>query len=206
MFETHSCPPPLCLLDAKANVLVDNNGRARIAGFNPLSVASDQSAVTSPAMGSGTIRWMSPELFAMDGSGFKENHTTKESDCYALGMVIYEVLSGQIPYAPCPEPIVILRVLNGDRPERPQGAQGAWFTDRIWEILQLCWSHRPSDRISAKTVLLGLESDSSPLKPSSDMAGDVERDSGGQLDAAANESGTFSPFHPKLILTILALQ
>ena len=38
------------------------------------------------------------------------------------------------------------------------------------------------------------------------MAGDVETDSGGQSDATANESSTFSPFHPKLILTILALQ
>ena len=79
-------------------------------------------------------------------------------------------------------------------------------SDRIWEISRLCWSHRPSDRISAKTVLLGLESDSSPLKPSSNVGGDVKTDSGGQSDATANESSTFSPFHPKLILTILALK
>ena len=34
----------------------------------------------------GTVRWMSPELF------FGQNSSpTRESDCYALGMVIYEV-------------------------------------------------------------------------------------------------------------------
>ena len=34
----------------------------------------------------GTIRWMSPELFRDYG-----HRQTKQSDCYALGMVIYEV-------------------------------------------------------------------------------------------------------------------
>jgi len=34
----------------------------------------------------GTVRWMSPELL------FGQNSpSTRESDCYALGMVIYEV-------------------------------------------------------------------------------------------------------------------
>ena len=34
----------------------------------------------------GTVRWMSPELL------FGENSPpTRESDCYALGMVIYKV-------------------------------------------------------------------------------------------------------------------
>ena len=42
----------------------------------------------------GTYRWMSPELldperFGMPGS--EDNRPTRQSDCYALGMVIYEV-------------------------------------------------------------------------------------------------------------------
>ena len=42
----------------------------------------------------GTYRWMSPELldperFGMSATG--DNRPTKQSDCYALGMVIYEV-------------------------------------------------------------------------------------------------------------------
>ena len=34
----------------------------------------------------GTVRWMSPELFSDQNPPL-----TRESDCYALGMVIYEV-------------------------------------------------------------------------------------------------------------------
>ena len=38
----------------------------------------------------GTFRWMGPEL--LDPEGFGSNgRPTRESDCYALGMVIYEV-------------------------------------------------------------------------------------------------------------------
>ena len=42
----------------------------------------------------GTYRWMSPELldperFEMPKS--EDNRPTRQSDCYALGMVIYEV-------------------------------------------------------------------------------------------------------------------
>ena len=38
----------------------------------------------------GTLRWMSPELLDPTQFGSK-GHLTRESDCYALGMVIYEV-------------------------------------------------------------------------------------------------------------------
>jgi len=38
----------------------------------------------------GTTHWMSPEL--LDSTRFGSNgHPTRESDCYALGMVVYEV-------------------------------------------------------------------------------------------------------------------
>jgi len=44
--------------------------------------------------GGGTRRWMSPEL--LDPERFRipeseDDRPTRQSDCYALGMVIYEV-------------------------------------------------------------------------------------------------------------------
>jgi len=41
----------------------------------------------------GTYWWMSPELLHPEGFGIpkSENRPTRQSDCYALGMVIYEV-------------------------------------------------------------------------------------------------------------------
>ena len=76
----------------QANVLVDNTGTARIADFGLMTMA-DLSAVllseTAVSPG-GTLCWMSPEL--LDPPRFGSNgRPTRESDCYALGMVIYEV-------------------------------------------------------------------------------------------------------------------
>ena len=56
-------------------------------------------------MEGGTIGWMSPELLDPGRFNLTEGRRTKESDCYALGMVIYEVLSGQAPFAPLSPPL-----------------------------------------------------------------------------------------------------
>ena len=42
----------------------------------------------------GTYRWTSPELLDPEMSGIpqsEDDRPTRQSDCYALGMVIYEV-------------------------------------------------------------------------------------------------------------------
>ena len=96
---------------------------------------------------------MSPELLAPDQSSLKDSRPTKQSDCYALGMVIHEVLSGQVPFAPFNHYIVMRKVMEGERPERPEGVAGAWFTDDIWRILNWCWAAQPEDRPSITAVL-----------------------------------------------------
>jgi len=105
----------------------------------------------------GTTRWMSPELVDPDQFGLKGTLQTKKSDCYALGMVIYEVLSGHVPFVTYGAVAVIQKVTRGERPERPQGGEGAWFADYLWDTLQLCWAHRPEGRPTIEAVLECLE-------------------------------------------------
>jgi len=92
---------------------------------------------------------MSPELFDPERFGVEDNRRTKSSDCYALGMVFYEVLSGHVPfprYGKYGKYAVISKVLRGERPERPQGTEGNRFTDDVWGILGSCWQPNPGDR------------------------------------------------------------
>ena len=147
----------------------------------------------------GAIPWMSPELLYPEKFGLKKSHLTKGSDCYALGMVIYEVLGGQAPFASRRDPEILYMVLGGERPERPRGDEGKPFTDRIWEVLEHCWQPQPSNRLSAKAVLMGLEG-KSPFGPPYDTDGDTDTDPDDRSDDAASGSGTLSPFHPRLIL------
>ena len=100
---------------------------------------------------------MSPELFALDKSGLGYSRRTKHSDCYAFGMVIYEVLSGELPFSGYLDYAVIVKVLAGERLERPQGLEGMWFTDDIWSVLEHCWEPVPGNRPSVPEVLRSLK-------------------------------------------------
>ena len=181
----------------KANILIDRSGHACLAdfSFSSFTTASDESTAVSSWADGGTLQWMSPEL--LDPESFdlgKKARPTKESDYYALGMVVYEVLSGQTPFAPTRGPVVVWRVLEGKRPARPQGDEGKQFTDVIWSVLERCWKHQPSDRPSAKTVLLCLEGPLLLSRQSSGMGGVVETDTDHHSDTTASNSGTFSRF------------
>jgi serine/threonine protein kinase len=140
---------------------------------------------------------MSPELINPGKFGLEDNRPTKESDLYALGMVIYKVLSGRRPFAKYKHSAIADAVLAGRRPGRPRGKDGKLFTDEIWGALELCWKDQPQDRISASAVLLCLEGDPPPLGPSFNIDGDAETGNG---DWSDTDSGMFSPFYPWPIL------
>jgi len=185
-------PSCIRLTGLKTNVLINCIGHACLADFSLLTIVSDQSTVMSSWVEGGTVRWMSPELLDPERFDLKGSRPTKQSDCYALGMVIYEVLSGQTPFAPSTAPVVIRVVLEGERPSRPQGEEGELFTDAIWRVLELCWKPRPSDRTSVNAVLLSLGGDPSPLGPNRPYVdGDLRTDTGDRPGATTRDSRMF---------------
>jgi len=120
---------------------------------------------------------MSPELFDPGKFGLQDSRPTKESDCYALGMVIYEVLSRQIPFASYRSATIIWKVISGERPKRPQGEESVWFTDDLWGILELCWEARPGGRPNIEAVLECLGRISWPSPSMGDELGSTARNS-----------------------------
>ena len=93
---------------------------------------------------------MGPELL-------QGGRLTEESDRYALGMVILEVLSGQVPFMGDNDFVVVRKVTDGERPKR---SEEVWSTDDMWGILEGCWAQEPWDRPSLKDVLQYLEEQS----------------------------------------------
>ena len=95
---------------------------------------------------------MSPELISPEQFGLKTGRPTKSSDCYALGMVIYEVISGKPPFYEDGEITASLKVLKGKHPRRGEG-----FMEGLWGMLEQCWTSRPNDRPSVEDVQRCLE-------------------------------------------------
>ena len=91
----------------KANILINGDRQACIADFGLSTITGVASRTAGAARaslisndtlmsftGGGTHRWMSPELLHPERFGMPEsesNRPTRQSDCFALGMVIYEV-------------------------------------------------------------------------------------------------------------------
>ena len=135
---------------------------------------------------------MGPELLEPELFGFKDSRPTKQSDSYALGMVILEVLSGQTPFPLCKEFTVMRKVIGGERPGRPQEAEGIWFTDGLWGTLEQCWSPQPKDRPTIEAVLEHLEQVSvvwQPLPPSEDDGAETDTDE--ESSSTGSDPGMF---------------
>ena len=176
--DTDIYPTPDALSN-KANILIDEDCNARLADFGLLTIVSDPTVFTtsSSVAACGTTRWMSPELLHPSEFGLKDHRPTIESDCYALGMVIYEVLSGKIPFATSLNIIVQRMIVDGGRPERPGGVQGSWFTNDLWGMLNCCWATQPKSRPGIRAVFECLEQISATWKPPAHQVDeDTEKD------------------------------
>ena len=166
--------PDSPLIVVKANILIDQNHHALLADFGLLTIvsgATNFTASSSHAAG-GTTRWMSPERLDPDQFDLKDDRPTKESDRYALGMVVLEVLGGRPPFALYNTQVVARKVTKGERPGRPEGPEGAWFTDDLWRMLGLCWTTPPESRPSIEAVLECLERVSETWEPPSHQVND----------------------------------
>ncbi len=72
------------------NVLVSSEGDIKVADFGLARAASNHTGTGMALM--GTVSYMSPELVTGD-------QADERSDVYALGIVIFEMLTGQRPYS-----------------------------------------------------------------------------------------------------------
>lgn len=99
----------------------------------------------------GTWSHMAPELLFPRKFGLPDGRVSKQADIYAFGMVVYEVLTGHTPFAGEGRWFaeIIMRVVAGKRPSKPENAEGIGFGKGTWELVQRCWGE---DRDTRPTV------------------------------------------------------
>ena len=78
---------------SRASLISNDSLISFTTGASRMSLISDDSLMSFTV--GGTCRWMSPELLDPELFGVQGDRPTRQSDYYALGMVIYEVRAHQ---------------------------------------------------------------------------------------------------------------
>ncbi|KLO13875.1 kinase-like protein [Schizopora paradoxa] len=130
------------------NILISAHGTPLLADFG-LSVALSHSQSTmgmTTASTKGTVRWMAIELLSVLGD--EPSKPCEQTDMWAFGMVVYELLSWEIPYNNIRnEVLVLMAIMNGQlplKPGMPESVDDIQLFGGLWDLACLCWKERIS--------------------------------------------------------------
>ena len=125
------------------NVMVLKNGSVKVADFGIAQVTSNACTMTKEALGS--VHYISPEQA-------KGGRVDNRSDLYSLGVVMYEMITGRVPYDGDNPVGIAIQHINGGaaaptelNPGVPRGLE---------QIIQKAMAHMPRNRYLTATAML----------------------------------------------------
>jgi len=126
------------------NVLISSNGTPLLADFG-MSTRAELTA----SKNMGTFRFMAPELIYSPDR--KDHENSWMTDMWSFGMVVYELISGKMPYYEAGGVLVVGEILRRKIPSKPKFT--GEYHEKLWRICLLCWNFEPSQRPTSQAVL-----------------------------------------------------
>ena len=93
----------------------------------------------------GTLHWMAPELF-------KGHCPDEKSDVYSFGAVMYEVMTGCIPYSGLLDPAIRRKKLEGNPPGDFKPGENDISAQELRNLMKMCCTLKPEDRPTMEVV------------------------------------------------------
>jgi tetratricopeptide (TPR) repeat protein len=126
-----------------SNIIMTSKGRAKVMDFG-LAKLAGQTRITKAGTAMGTVSYMSPEQA-------RGEDVDTRTDIWSLGVVLYEMVTGQLPFKGEYDQAVIYSILNEDpspvseiAPGTPQGFSG---------IVSRCLEKEPASRYQSAAEL-----------------------------------------------------
>ena len=129
------------------NVMVDAEGRARVTDFGIARAGASEITQTGSVL--GTAQYLSPE----QAQGLE---TTASSDVYSIGVILYEALTGQVPFnAETAVAIALKQISEQPRPPRQLNPE---ISPALNAVVLRAMAKDPADRFaSAQEFLAALD-------------------------------------------------
>jgi serine/threonine-protein kinase len=172
-----------------ANIMIDSDGRVVLTDFGIARIVSGPNMTASGSM-VGTPAYMSPE----QGLGQPGDH---RSDIYSLGVVLYQLVTGTIPYDADTPIAIILKHVNDPLP--PPSSINPEIPEGLERILYKALAKSPEERyqnIEEMALHLdNLDAASTLIIPASVPTPQVEEVAEPELESYAPPLQTRAPLH-----------
>lgn len=128
------------------NIIISREGKVKVTDFG-IAKATNSNTITSNAMGS--VHYLSPEQA-------RGGYSDEKSDIYSLGVTLYEMLSGQVPFAGDNTVSVALLHIQGEA--TPLRELDPTIPISVDKIVQKCMQKKPERRyLSASDLIADLK-------------------------------------------------
>jgi len=149
-----------------SNILLDDDGNAYVSDFGIATGIADNEAVV------GTLAYIAPEML-------QGNEADARADIYSLGVMFYEMLTGEHPFEDSSPTTMIYQQINNPLPELQERRTD--LSDEVDEILQRATAKNPEDRYeNVRDLILALQNalGSATLTPSTSFPAVKETSTG----------------------------